>query len=558
MTGTKHPSASRRRNPPPSPIDLWDVQGNVVRSYGRAGYPHARHMFLHIGNPKAGRDFLSLLYPFVTTGIRWDPASPDPERHPPQVALNIGFTWHGLRAVGLPTQSLAEMPEEFMDGMGRRAPLLGDEGASDPSNWDPIWRASMADPAKAVHLWVALNARMDPATGQPVPLLQDRVTFIRRLAASLPGMKLLSGHDRDAGDVQDAALDIRSGPDGRLRIAPQEHFGFVDGIGDPIFHGQGELAPSGSHAIGRGRYSPRTGWGPLAPGEFLLGHVDESQEIAPASHPFELTRNGTFAVYRKLEQDVAAFDAYIAEKAPAFARARGIPEDQAAVTIKAMMVGRWPNGAPLATVPTYEGMLAFEREWADIPDILARPRPHSPQDHDRLGKWKMAMNGFLFQDDRDGLRCPLGAHIRRGFPRDMLDPMLATPTGRGWTGTALTNRRRMLRRGIPYGPFGGDPGAERGLLFIALCSDLRRQFEFVQQQWMNHGMDFGSGNDTCPILGMRSGSFGYTIPAPADGSNPPHFLTGLPDFVRTRGGDYFFLPSVTALHKIFTGTSDPT
>lgn len=558
MNDNRPPTPSQRRDPTPSPIDLWDVQGNVVRSYGRAGYPHARHLFLHIAEPRAGRDFLSFIFPFVTTGIRWEPASPDPERRPPLVALNVGFTWRGLRAIGLPTQSLAEMPEEFMDGMGRRAPILADTGASDPANWDPIWRASMSDDSRAVHIWVALNARMDPATGLPVPQLEERLNLIRLIAAQTQGVELLHGHGRAGTDVQDAALDIRTGPDGRPRIAPQEHFGFVDGIGDPIFHGQGELAPASNHAVGRGRYSPRTGWGPLAPGEFLLGHVDESQEIAPASHPFELTRNGTFAVYRKLEQDVPAFDAYIAAEAPAFARARGIPEDQAAVTIKAMMVGRWPNGAPMATVPTYEAMLAFEREWADIPEILARPRPHNPQDHDRLGRWKDAMNGFLFSGDRDGMRCPLGSHIRRGFPRDMLDPMLSTATERRWTGTALTNRRRILRRGIPYGPFGGDPGAERGLLFIALCSDLRRQFEFVQQQWMNHGMDFGSGNDTCPLLGNRSGSAGYTIPAAADGSRPPHFLTGLPDFVRTRGGDYFFLPSITALHNLVTGVSDPT
>ena len=169
-------------------MDLWDLQGNIVRAYGRAGYPHGRHLFFHVETVAAGRAFLARLLPCVTKAIRWDAASPDPARHPPQVTMNLGLTWRGLWAMGVPTQALAELPPEFIDGMGHRAPLLADQGQSAPTRWDAIWQRSMADDAQAVHLWVALNARMDPMTGAPVPALEDRLRLLRGLAGGGEGL----------------------------------------------------------------------------------------------------------------------------------------------------------------------------------------------------------------------------------------------------------------------------------------------------------------------------------------------------------------------------------
>jgi hypothetical protein len=95
-------------------------------------------------------------------------------------------------------------------------------------------------------------------------------------------------------------------------------------------------------------------------------------------------------------------------------------------------------------------------------------------------------------------------------------------------------------------------------VMLSHCASLSRQFEFVQQQWVNFGLDFNAGNDSCPLVGNHPDGARFVIAAdPASGHSP--FIAGaLPQFVSTRGGDYFFAPSMTALHMIGVGLIDPT
>jgi hypothetical protein len=93
---------------------------------------------------------------------------------------------------------------------------------------------------------------------------------------------------------------------------------------------------------------------------------------------------------------------------------------------------------------------------------------------------------------------------------------------------------------------------------LTLCASLARQFEFVQQQWLNYGLDFGLGNDTCPLVGNHAPDARFVIAADPASGNPPFIAGGLPQFVSTRGGDYFFMPSMTALRMIGMGVVDPT
>lgn len=157
---------------------------------------------------------------------------------------------------------------------------------------------------------------------------------------------------------------------------------------------------------------------------------------------------------------------------------------------------------------------------------------------------------FKYHDDPNGEKCPLTAHIRRTNTRDMLDPEKSS---------VLNNRRRLLRRGLPYGLSTPDDDAgEHGIIFMAICASLFRQFEFVQQQWLQYGLDAHAGNDTCPIVGHHDANAKFVIPAAKDSGKPPFICSKLPPFVETRGGDYFFLPSLTALRMIAMGTIDPT
>ncbi|MBV9359328.1 MAG: hypothetical protein JO023_27780 [Chloroflexi bacterium] len=142
-----------------------------------------------------------------------------------------------------------------------------------------------------------------------------------------------------------------------------------------------------------------------------------------------------------------------------------------------------------------------------------------------------------FEADPKGLICPLGSHIRRVNPRD------------GLTDTIVDTRvHRLIRRGASYGsvlPDGvlEDDGVERGVVFIFMGASLRRQFEFIQQQWINNGQFVGLASEKDPLVGNNDGNGGFTVPA-----RPirRHF-TGLPGFVTVRGGEYCFLPGLNAV-----------
>lgn len=539
-------------------LDLADIQGNIIRAYGGYGYPVARYFCLHIHNSVAGRAFVDAVRREVTTAERWargargylgSNAEPRPD-----VTLNIAFTFRGLLNLGLPTRTLRLLPDVFIDGMAARAGILGDTGASGVANWDPVWRESAgsgpveASGSKAVHIWLSLNAQAGN-DGEPVPALEVKTQWIRDLCkASLGGVELLSGHTPDNDEFQAAkALMIRH--NGRLVPTGKEHFGFSDGIGNPVFAGQYEPEVEAVRVIGRGKLMPDQSWAPLATGEFILGHADESQEIPEAAPPADFMRNGTFMVYRKLHQNVASFKGYMEQLGERYAKARGLSREEASETIRAKMAGRWSDGVPLMAAPTYPQWQAFNQRWADRSDTQA------------ASERARALIDFKYGDDPQGLQCPVTAHIRRVNTRDMLDPALATGVASKRNGSALNKRRRILRRGLPYGSFDPQANADdgnHGIIFMAVCANIFRQFEFVQQQWIQYGLDFNAGNDTCPIVGNHGADAKFIIASDPASGDPPFICDRLPQFVTTRGGDYFFIPSLTALRTIAMGVVDPT
>ncbi len=543
-------------------LDLADIQGNVIRAYGQFGFPVARYFFLHIADAGAGRAFVDRVRARVTTSQRWPSGAlyPGPEVVPkPPVTLNIGFSFEGLVALGLPTRTLARMPPEFIDGMQRRQHILGDIGPSAPEHWDDIWQAAAADPARAVHVWISMNAQLDPATGRPVAALDEQTRWLRGIVEELaPGVALLAGNGPGKAEWQDAAALF--GAD--HLPSPMEHFGFADGIGDPVFEGQSAPEIEAVRVIGRGKLMPDQTWQPLATGEFILGHPDESQELPPTAPPWEFSRNGTFMAYRKLHQNVASFRGYVAEQAALLARMMDLPAAEAEELIRAKMAGRWSDGVPLMVAPTTEAHEAYWKSWADIKEIRRIPgAERTPEQKRRMEEFRRSLIDFIYRDDHEGIRCPVTAHIRRANTRDMLDPYVTSKDPKDWTGSALNKRRRIMRRGLPYGRSDWDKpddDGEHGIILMALCASLFRQFEFVQQQWLNYGLDFNVGNDTCPIVGHRQPSSSFVIAADPKAGTPPFICPDLPTFVTTRGGEYFFLPSLSALRMIGMGIVDPT
>jgi Dyp-type peroxidase family len=531
-------------------LDLADIQGNILRPYGRFGFPFTRHMFFNIGSPNAGRCFVERLRGQVTTAERWrgvddGPDSNAPDR--PAVAMNIGFSFLGLLALGLPTRMLSAFPEEFIDGMAARAEILGDTGVNATENWDEIWRQAQLVPDRRVHLWVSLNAQGNP-DGTPADDLDLKTEWVKN--AMPTGVVLLSGHKGPTPDYQDSAAIM----DTNMLPTAKEHFGFTDGIGDPVFAGQFEPAEEAIAVIGSGKLLPGgQGWTPLATGEFVLGHNNEAQELPPAPPPWLFTRNGTYMAYRKLHENVATFNAYIAAQTP-----DGISGTAAADTVKAKMVGRWPNGLPVTLARSYAEAQQLASQWADIQTIqVLPPAQRSAAQKQRLTDYEVLLTNFTYMGDTEGQKCPFGAHIRRTNPRDALDPLFAT--SKVTPGSALTNRRRILRRGMPYGGATiEDDTSEHGVIFMALCANLFNQFEFIQQQWIQYGSSFNLGNDTDPLVGNHDAGAKFVIPADPTKPGVPHFCANIPQFVETRGGEYFFLPSLTALREIAEGSVDPT
>jgi hypothetical protein len=119
-----------------SDIDLGDIQGNIVKAYGRYGFPFARHIFYSITSPEAGREFVKEITPLVTTSVPWRNKTTIP-----RVATNIAFTYQGLRHLDVPQDTLHSFSDEFSMGMKARRDIIGDTGLNHFLHWDPIWNA---------------------------------------------------------------------------------------------------------------------------------------------------------------------------------------------------------------------------------------------------------------------------------------------------------------------------------------------------------------------------------------------------------------------------------
>ncbi len=550
------------------PLNMDDIQGNIMRAYGRFNYPVARYFFLHINDKARGRELIGALRRKVTTAADFGPGTPEAKR--PEVTLNVGITFYGLLHLGLPTRTLQRFPGAFIDGMRARAYLLGDrdptevhdtDGARWDAHWDGIWRRNRPGYAPAdadVHLWISMNARVQPWTDQPVPALEEQTRWLEGLCQETldGGVRILKGHgpDNDIG-YQAATALFEEGPDGRKIPVAKEHFGYRDGIGDPVFAGQFPKDKEKTRVIGRGK---RMGakWEPLATGEFLLGHPDESQELPPAAPPPEFMQNGTFMVYRKLHQNVEAHRRCMDAEAERYARVMGVDLEEARETVGAKTVGRWKDGVPLAHAPTYADWRALQaKKGFDNPDPDERRKAYSAYFS------SSEPSDFGYADDMAGARCPLGAHLRRANTRDYLDPLNRMDGANPDATTRLNKRRRILRRGLPYGPSDASAArdaGENGTIFMALCADIFRQFEFVQQQWIEYGLDFHTGNTTDPLIGRAGPGKRHVIQTDPKGDGVPYVMTELAEFVQTRGGEYFFLPSMTALRMIEMGVVDPT
>lgn len=299
------------------------------------------------------------------------------------------------------------------------------------------------------------------------------------------------------------------------------HFGYRDNIMQPRFEG---IHDPQRHADGQ----------PMAPiGTVLLGY-ETNLEGLTWRVPVDLGHNGTFNAFRVLKQDVVGFENYLDRAASDLLKHKQVnnvlppgaefdvcrvlaiaPVSRHAAlreVVAANLCGRWRDGTPLALS-------------ADLPD------PN--------------VDDANFDYDHNS-RCPYGAHIRRCNPR-----------GGQIVQRVANNSRRLVRRGVPYGPRynraqPGEEGSgepERGLLGNFIGASLGAQFEAMSCDWLNLGLQdprITGSND--PITGANDPATSwFDLPLKSGGTIR---LRGLPEFVSTRGGAYTFLPSLSAIRYL--------
>jgi Dyp-type peroxidase family len=267
--------------------------------------------------------------------------------------------------------------------------------------------------------------------------------------------------------------------------------GYKDGIDQPAIEGSGvELPP----AYGR----------PIKAGEFILGYPGETGIPLPMPQPDILGRNGTYVGFRKYQARIGAFNRFL--------RDNGSTEEEREL-LAAKLVGRWRSGAPLTLAPD-----------KDNPAIGADPQRN---------------NNFDYANDLQGRQVPFGAHIRRMNPRDTKLTRLTD-----------VNIHRLIRRGTTYGP-PYDPNAlseaddevSRGSIFLFISAKAMATIEFLQQEWINEGDFIGAGGERDPIIGRQEEGATFTIPkAPVR-----RRIHGIQTFNVLKGGEYFFMPSLSAL-----------
>ncbi|CAI7636533.1 unnamed protein product [Penicillium crustosum] len=334
-----------------------------------------------------------------------------------------------------------------------------------------------------------------------------------------------------------------------------EHFGWVDGISQPIVKGLDDISNT----------KDNRGMAPVDPGVIFVGHEgDESKTPAWA-------KDGSFMVFRIYEQLVPEFYHWCAENCPiAAADTKNSIEkgEQVKWSDKAMdqmglfssrLVGRWPDGAPMELHPQTDPNWSVNKGQYEASAL----------------KTMNNTDNFNY-NPADQTKCPYASHMRKTGPRDDYPDY---------------TKHVMMRRGIPYGPWcdgkeraGGFTEKERGLLFVSYQSSIENGFVTQQKRWANtsdgptdmakHSGGASQGID--PLIGQvhpsRNGknagvqiageSTGVRvnakyedapqIPFPDSDLDKPASqvqdkTVALDRLVIPHGGEYFFTPSLSAL-----------
>jgi Dyp-type peroxidase family len=443
-------------------IDPGNVQGIVFQLYR---YPVSRHLMFRVTDAAAARGVLRNLLAQVTH------AAVDLSQRP-QPLVNVGITWTGLAALGV-VGSAAEresatsaFPSEFRDAPPPA--IAGD------------WKGRFAgsDVHLTIHLHCMTEAKLAEATSA---IRADAVSALQELPVT----------DEGDGSITGSVLG-----GGRL------HFGFRDGISQPAV-----------------RWDDATTDDKLIDfRHFLLGYSSKNVPSSPSEGPWaDFVRDGTYGVFQRIYQNVAAFERFLTDNAAALAPT--LPIADARELLAAKMMGRWRNGTPMVLSP--------EKPDESLADAAE----------------------FSYLGDPAGDRCPLTAHVRVANRRDQpLIPVIEP--------TFPVGGPHLLRRGMAYGPElqgEADDGIDRGLVGMFLCANPRTQY-FIVTHWINK-TDFSPvfSTDRLRWQDMMMGDRSTPGAVPKGAIRTSHgevMLNALPQFIKVQGTLMLLLPSMKSLARI--------
>jgi deferrochelatase/peroxidase EfeB len=477
-------------------LDLADIQGFILRGYRM---PMVRHFLLTVVAPAQARKVLGRLVsgnesdaPQITTAVDWHvgfaPGPGDDAAEAPRRKPDYCLNV-GITWPGL----IALETRQFAPDVSFKSFGAFTAGAAQRAklvgDTGPSGPENWIEPFRdgVGHVMVTLHALSPDAMK----------SYTERLTVLFSEGNAFREIWRQDGA---ALIEMQNGqPVPTARV----HFGYTDGISMTTIRGGPE------------RYTPDH----QQPCDSWLFVLQDEAENYFVPEPRQLGLNGSFAVFKMIETDVVGFENFLQSQ-----KDRIDPE-----LLAAKICGRWRNGVPLALSPE-----------TDSPAGGIAPEQ---------------MNNFEYVNadgsgDPKGLRCPVGAHMRRINPRGQ--PV----TGQGEPGGS-NNTHRLIRRGLPYGPAYDSKllydGIERGLLGYFINSNIENQYEFVLGHWVNDSEFAGAvrlnPKAKDPLIATQDPAESIFVIPQANGE-PPIKLTGFSSFVKTRAAAYCFLPSATALKFI--------
>ncbi|KIM34766.1 hypothetical protein M413DRAFT_450072 [Hebeloma cylindrosporum] len=474
------------------PLDLENIQGDIL-----SGLPKKTqfYIFFDVTDTKKFREDLNKFIPLIKTveGVLKDrDAIKDHKKKKLPglvhiVGVNIAFSHKGFVKLGIDDTTLGGVEDPFV--IGQKQDAITNLGDPKKADGNPDWDSHFLQEIHGVILISGESHGSIRKTKYEI----EHIFGVHSPHASIKEIVTLQG-------------DVRPGDE-----SGHEHFGFLDGISNPVVNGFDTVINPG----------PKT----VDPGVVVTGHTGDITQRA------DWATDGSFLVFRYLFQHVPEFNDFL-KKNPIAKDGDGkvLTPEEGSDLLGARMVGRWKSGAPIDITP-----------FKDDPALGTDPKRN---------------NDFAFAGEISSqLRCPFAAHVRKTNPRDDLEvPPPPTPP-------IAIEGRRIMRRGVQFGPEVTREEAHtaktqhgRGLLFACYQTSIVNGFQFLQQSWANNekfppftGRPEAPGLD--PLIGQGDRAM--------SGLDPLNEQTviGMPAFIIPRGGEYFFSPSLKGLKSTIASSA---